>query len=250
MELGKVLNEISGLFFNPDDNTLLGVSDSKGKVYIIDPGRQKLRDFAERFYSPTGQPDYEDLVKVGDTVYVLISDGTIVAVPEGAKDSSGTQIYPFWSEGKNDFESLYYDQTVKSLIMICKTCEQDKGAQVRTAYRFDIPTRTFDSAAFFTLSSKDVKAILKNDDVEFKPSAAAVHPLSKRLYILSSAGNLLVVADTRGKIIEAYNLNPDNFPQAEGIAFSPKGTMFISNEGKFGKPTLLIFPYRPSGQKK
>jgi hypothetical protein len=60
---------------------------------------------------------------------------------------------------------------------------------------------------------------------------------------LSSAGNLLVIADTRGKIIEAYHLNEEQFPQAEGIAFAPNGDMFITNEGKYNAPTLQEFKY-------
>lgn len=249
MELGKVLNEISGLHYNEEDTTLLAISDNKGKIFVIDPVKKKLRDLSEKFYAGE-QPDYEDLVRLGNTVYVLISNGTIVAVPAGAKDTSGTELYPFWSEEKNDFETLYYDPSVKSLVMLCKTCEHEKGEQIRTAYRFDLETKTFDSTEFYTVSSKEVKALLKDDDADFKPSAAAIHPLSKRLYILSSAGNLMVVADTRGKVIEAYNLNPDDHPQAEGIAFAPNGTMYIANEGKYGKPMLLAFPFRPSGMKK
>jgi uncharacterized protein YjiK len=69
------------------------------------------------------------------------------------------------------------------------------------------------------------------------------------LYILSSAGNLLVITDTRGKAIAGYNLNPDDYPQAEGIAFAPNGDMFISNEGKQGKPTLKVFRYQSEKKK-
>jgi uncharacterized protein YjiK len=58
-----------------------------------------------------------------------------------------------------------------------------------------------------------------------------------------------VIADTRGKIIEAYKLSEQQFPQAEGIAFAPNGDMFITNEGKFGAPTLLEFKYQ-NGKKK
>jgi len=83
----------------------------------------------------------------------------------------------------------------------------------------------------------------KNDDAEFRPSAAAIHPIEKHLYILASAGSLLVITDLKGKVLEAFNLNPDLYPQPEGIAFSPDGTMYISNEGKYGKPNLLVFPY-------
>ena len=84
---------------------------------------------------------------------------------------------------------------------------------------------------------------MKDDDAKFDPSAAAIHPINKRLYILSSAGNLLVIADTSGKIIEAYNLNPDQFPQAEGIAFAPNGDMFIRMKENLEHHTLLQFKY-------
>jgi len=248
-ELGKVLNEISGLAYNSDSNTLLAISDSKGKIFSINPTRGKLSDLAQKFYVSEEQPDYEDLVLLRDTVYVLISNGTLLAVPRGAKDSSGTKLYPFPSMEKNDFESLYYDPEVHSLVIICKSCAQEEGDS-RGAYRFNLKTYTFDSAAFYTLDGTSVKALVKNDDAKFRPSAAAIHPITKQLYILASAGNLLVIADTRGKIIEAYNLNPDDHPQAEGIAFAPNGTMFISNEGKYGKATIQVFPYRQNRKKK
>lgn len=247
VQLGKVLNEISGIFYKPDSSTLLCISDSEKKIVGINLRTQKLRDMTGDFAK---QADFEDLVLIRDTVYVLVSNGTIMAVPLGAKDSSGTRTYPFWStEKKNDFETLYYDPEINGLVMICKSCAVDKD-QTRSAYFFDLKTRSFDSTAFYQLNDEDVKMALKNDDANFKPSAAAIHPISKRLYILASAGNLLVIADTRGHIVEAYNLNPDQHPQAEGIAFAPNGDMYISNEGKYGVATLHLFPYRQAKKPK
>jgi len=239
-ELGKVLTEISGLNYNEDSNALLAISDNERNIFEINLRTEKLRDHVVKFYE---KADYEDLVKVGDTIYVMISDGTIVAVAEGAKDTSNIKVYPFWSKDKNDFESLYHDPEAGGLIMLCKECEVDKEANVRTAYRFKLRGNTFDSTAFYTISQDSVKAALKNDDAKFKPSAAAIHPIEKRLYILASAGQLLAITDLKGNVLEAYNLNPDTHPQAEGLAFSPNGTMYISNEGKYGKATLQVFPY-------
>ncbi len=239
-ELGKVLTEISGLNYNTDSNTLLAISDNERNIFEIKLANEKLRDYNVKFYE---KADFEDLVKVEDTVYVMISDGTIVAVAQGATDTSGIKVYPFWSKDKNDFESLYHDSEAGGLIMLCKECKVDKEGQVRTAYRFNLSGSFFDSTAFYTISQDSVEQVLKNDDADFKPSAAAIHPIEKRLYILASAGQLLVITDLKGQVLEAYNLNPDTHPQAEGIAFSPKGTMYISNEGKYGKATLQVFPY-------
>jgi uncharacterized protein YjiK len=248
MELAKDLNEISGITYNTDNHTVLAVSDSKRKIVEIDAKEKKLKDVIEGF---AGSNDYEDLVKMDSIVFVLVSNGTIMAVPMNATDSSRTQVYPFPSTDKNDFETLYYDSSVNGLIMLCKSCEADKGQKVRTAYRFDLATRKFDSASFYTISTKSVKDVLKDSDVEFKPSAAAIHPIEKQLYILSSAGQVMAITDTRGTVKWAFRLNPDRNQQAEGIAFAPNGAMYISNEGKFGKPTLQIFTYHEKpGHKK
>ena len=239
-ELGKSVNEISGLTYNTDDTSLLAVSDSKRKIFQIDLRREKLKDYSEKIYT---QSDFEDLVKIDTTIYVLISDGTILEMPLRVADSANTVVYPSPFEGKNDFETMYHDPDENGLVILCKECEAEKGQKRRTAYRFDLTNKSFDTSAFFTISSQEVKAIAKNDDAELRPSAAAIHPIEKRLYILSSAGQLLVITDLHGKVKEVYNLNPDLYPQAEGITFSPKGTMYISNEGKFGSPNLLVFHY-------
>ena len=240
-ELGKSVNEISGLTYNADDSSLLAISDSKRKIFQIDLAREKLKDYAEKMYT---QSDFEDLVKIDTIIYVLISDGTLISMPLHVADSSQTVVYPSPFRGKNDFEAMYYDPGANGLIVICKECEEEKGQHKRTAYRFDLSEKAFDDAPFYAISTEDVKAIVKNDDAEFRPSAAAIHPIEKNLYILASAGSLLVITDIKGKVLEAFNLNPDKYPQPEGIAFSPTGTMYISNEGKYGKPSLLVFPYK------
>jgi hypothetical protein len=152
-------------------------------------------------------------------------------------------VHPSPFRGKNDFETMYHDPEANGLIVLCKECEEEKGQHKRTAYRFDLAEKTFDDSPFYSISTTDIKALVKNDDAEFRPSAAAIHPVDKNLYILASAGSLFVKTDKKGKVLEAYNLNPDLYPQPEGLAFGPDGTMYVSNEGKYGKPTLLVFPY-------
>jgi hypothetical protein len=242
MQLGKVLNEISGLEFDRESGNILAVSDSKEKIFDIALTNKKLKDLTGKVVGPDS--DLEDLVEIGDTIYLLSSWGELKAVAKGAKDSAGTKAYDIGLTGQNDFETLYYDSASKGLVMICKTCADEKGQGIRTAYRFDLTTKKFDSLPFFTINKKEVEDFLKDKDAKVDPSGAAINPIDKKLYILSSAGNLLIISDTRGKVIEAFHLNPDKFPQAEGIAFAPNGDMYISNEGKKGKPTLLFFPYR------
>jgi hypothetical protein len=247
MELGKVLNEISGLSYNTDDNTLLAISDSKRKVFQLSINRRKLKDFTGNVVPPDS--DIEDLVRLDSVIFMLASRGIIYEVPAHAQDTTSVIPHPFWSNEKNDFETIYYDPTVNSLIMLCKTCAFEKDQGTHSAFRFDLKTKRFDSTEFYTILDKDVAKLAKDNQVKFRPSAAAIHPFSKRLFILASADNLLVIADSRGQVQEVYHLNPDQFPQAEGIAFAPNGDMYISNEAKYGNATLQIFPYKAEKEK-
>lgn len=245
--LGKGLNEISGIAFRKQ-NKLLAVSDSKEKIVQIDLETKKLKDVTGAVVPPDS--DLEDVVEVDSSIYVLQSRGALKEVREGAADTAGVKTYDLGLPGKNDFETVYYDATAGGLVLLCKSCAHEKGRSFRSAYRFDLSTKTFDSTVFFTISKDEVRTLLNDREAKFDPSAAAVHPLNKRLYILSSAGNLLVITDTRGKVIAAYKLSTATFPQAEGIAFAPNGDMYIANEGKSGSPTLLLFPHRQHGKKK
>ncbi|MDB5252376.1 MAG: hypothetical protein JWP27_1545 [Flaviaesturariibacter sp.] len=239
MILEKKLNEISGIFYLASENKLLAIADDKKKIYAL-----TLDGKVSDYYDPElPSADFEDVVKVDSTVYTLISNGTVVAIQPSDSGLVSTS-YPFWSTDKNDFETLYYDSTAKGLVILCKSCAFEKGKHQRTAFRFDPKTRTFDRTPLFTISSQSVRDVLKDGKVEFNPSALAIHPFEKRLYILASSGNLLVITDLRGKVQEAYRLNPTLYPQPEGIAFATNGDMYVSNEAKLGKPTLLRIPYK------
>ena len=194
--------------------------------------------------------DIEDIVNMETALYLLSSKGLIYEVPlNSGNDTSLVRPYPFFSTGKNDFETMYYDKDANGLIILCKSCESDKGFQKRSAYRFDLQSKQFDTTAYYSISTNEVKAMLKDEDAKFDPSAGRIHPLNNKLYILSSAGQLLVIADKNGKPLEAFKLNPDDHPQAEGSAFAPNGDMYITNEGKYGSPTLQVFRYQQAKKK-
>ena len=243
MVIEKKLNEISGIFYLKKEDHLIAIADDKKKIYSLTQNGQ-----VSDYYDPElPSQDFEDVIKVDSTVYTLISNGTIVAISKNDAGLMSTE-YPFWGTGKNDFETLYYDSTARGLIILCKSCEVDKGKKLRNAFRFDLLSRQFDKAPFYGIKIQEVADVLKDGKVEFKPSAAAIHPLTNKLYILASSGNLLIIADKMGKIEDAFRLNPAVYPQAEGIAFAPNGDMFISNEAKLGKPTLLKLAIKHQGK--
>jgi hypothetical protein len=240
--LGDKLHEISGIAYI-SDHIILGENDEQGKIFSIDPTKPTDTDYPHTRFG--GKGDYEDIAVVNSTAYLLISDGEIVEVPEYTKGGDVPGAIIAQMGGKhNEFETLYYDKNVNSLIMLCKSCHHEKDV-MRTAYRFDLSTKKFSDTAYYTISIGDVSAKVNEAEAKFFPSAAAISPVENKLYILSSIGKLLVVTDKRGKVEEAFKLDPSVFKQPEGIAFAPNGDLFISNEGGDGNATLLKFPYKP-----
>src|SRR5688572_20525215 len=133
-ELGKALNEISGLFYSVDDSSLLAIADSKEKVFQIDLRTRKLKDYTDKVVNPGS--DVEDVVKLDTSLYLLMSKGILVEVPKNATDTASVKTYELGLGGTNDFETLYYDPSANGLVLLCKTCAHEKGTGVRTAFRF------------------------------------------------------------------------------------------------------------------
>ena len=123
--------------------------------------------------------------------------------------------------------------------------EQRESKKGVLAYSFNPVTLQFSDTPVYTIKWKDIRNQLKNNNAEFKPSAAAIHPIKRTLFIVASVGKAMLETSLDGAVIAAYQLNPDQFPQPEGITFAPNGDMYISNEGVDGKGTILKFPYSP-----
>lgn len=62
------------------------------------------------------------------------------------------------------------------------------------------------------------------------PSAIGIHPATRGIYITDGPGARLLVMDASGNIESLHQLGKD-FAQPEGLTFSPRGELFISNEG-------------------
>ena len=241
VELGNKLREVSGICWI-NDSLMLANNDEAGKVFAINP--RDMKDFDYRNIKFGEKNDYEDIVKVDAAIYVLISTGQIVEITNYQnEDSIQTSIVASLA-GKNEFETMYYDPGANSLVLLCKSCHKEKD-QVRTAFRFDLATRTLIDTPYYKIDIGEIRKRLDDSRAEFRPSAAAIHPLQNKLYIVSSIGKLLVITDTKGKVEQAIAISPTMFPQPEGLTFAANGDMYISNEAATDeRATLLKFLYK------
>jgi len=236
-KLPTILDEISGLFFYPKDSGIFAIQDEKGwlfKIHLTNPLQ------IERWKFSNGA-DYEDLSLVDSTFYVLKSKGILEKFIFATPDSVSLQSFPV-AVGKNEFETLFYDSTIHRLILICKNCEQDTRKEV-SSFAFDISSGTLSPS--FKIETATIRAHLGEDDkFRFKPSAAAIHPLTKELYVLASVNRALVILNKDHSVKSAYKIDPKLFKQPEGITFTPKGDLIISNEAADrGTGELLFFKY-------
>lgn len=238
--LNDELVEISGIFYYPKDTSVFAISDESGNLFKIHLGN----NITTKKWKFDKKRDFEDLYFKDSTGYILESDGTIYSLnfsPKGDTIYSRKNIFPGASKKKNEFESLYYDDDRKVFVMICKDCESDKKNSV-SAVGFDPETGKY-TFSLFSIDAAPIARQAGKSKIKFQPSAAAVNPITRDIWIISAINHMLVVTDRNGVVKEAFHLDPAMYTQPEGIAFTPSGDLLIANEAgdKYNRATLFIF---------
>lgn len=243
VNLPEALDEISGIAYYPKDTSVFAIIDEDGILFKIPVNKPK----AYREWKFDKKRDFEDIVLIDSTFYVLISNGDIESI-KFSGNSVLTNKSNFSGESKkvNEFEALYHDKDSSKLIMLCKTCETDpKKSFSSFAYDYLDTSMIYLSYITFDMSALESKL---NVDKHLKPSAAAVNPITGDIYIISSIQKLLVITNNRGEFKEVYKLDPTIYKQPEGITFTPTGDMIISNESaETGFANLLLFKNKKKG---
>ena len=236
IDLNPSLDEISGIAYYAKDTSVFAIIDEGGilyKVSLKNPKEIKSWEFSKK-------RDYEDLILIDSTFYALVSNGDIVKIMFDNNSVLTEKIdFPHAEKKKNEFESLLKlnDSTIA---IICKDCDDDKKTNV-SSYLVNLYDT---SAPYKTFIDFSMQEVINKTGMQgkLKPSAAAVHPITGDIYIISSIQLILLITDSNGNFKEVYKLDPGIFKQPEGIAFTPEGDMIISNEfADIGFPNLLLF---------
>ncbi|MGH2552189.1 MAG: hypothetical protein ACRDEB_00640 [Chitinophagaceae bacterium] len=247
-KLDLSLKEISGLVWDKEQGEFLTHYDESGSLFVLDKASLQILPPSPYKFGKKG--DYEDIALYNGTPYLLISDGKIIKVKRDStgKVVNGEQVGQIAITGSNDFETLYADTARRALIIICKNCASDDKGNV-SAYAFYPDSIGFVNEPVYRIDAAKIKEMAgkqgHHKTSKFQPSAASIHPLLKKLFIISSASSQLVIADLNGKPEQVYELGKKLFTQPEGLTFKNDGTMYISNEGVTSKATILMFRYKP-----
>ena len=245
IKLPEALDEISGIAYYPKDTSVFAIVDEDGllfKIPIKNPNAAKQWRFDKR-------RDYEDVVLMDSTFYVLVSNGDIETV-HFKGDSIYTEKSDFSTRSKkaNEFETLYYNKDSGNLIIVCKSCEEDNKKTFSSySYNFRDSVRSYNPYLIFDAMPLAEK--LGIEKFRAKPSAAAINPVTDELYILSSINHFIAIFSKKGEFKELYKLDPAIYKQAEGITFTPQGDMIMSNEqAETGFAELLVLKNKTKGR--
>lgn len=235
------LDEISGLAYYPKDSSIFAIADDTRAIYKIKPDLSILQ------WKFKGGVDFEDLVIVDSSFYLLQSTGDIKEV-SFSETGVVNEAYKFpKAYGKGEFEILYSDTTANQLVLVCKDCKVDNTKSLST-FTFNTLTKQYSDSSY-KINVRDIKLNSEGGTPRFKPSAAALHPLTQDLYIISAVNNCLVVTDNKGGFKGVYFLTKKIFKQPEGLTFAPNGDMYISNEfAESGRSQILKYTYKSTNK--
>ncbi|MDC7994001.1 SdiA-regulated domain-containing protein [Altibacter sp. HG106] len=232
--LPESLYEISGLSFLSEDRVAC-VQDEDGIVYIFNLKTSQI----EREIKFSDPGDYEGIAVIGNTAYVVQSDGDVFEISEYTSEPD-TQKYENLIKSKENIEGLCYDKKNNRLLLAAKGARAN-DENFRRIYAFDLDSKTIDKSPAYTIQYTDSIFNRLSDNILYRnimPSAISVHPKTSDIYVLEGKSPKLLVLDPTGATKALFVLDIETFPQPEGITFSPDGDMYISNEGSGGPATI------------
>ena len=241
-ELPSALKEVSGNAW-AGKNQLLLINDNFPALYLFSIQKEKLvLDKTIPFKNvEKSKPDIEGVALINDVVYALGSNGRLYKISTWNSSPSIKEISTFLSK-ENNTEGLCYDPVTNHLLIACKEASGIPGADnfTRSVYRFNPVVDEIIKEPYLKFHQKDF-VNLAGKEINFYPSAIAVHPVTENIYLLSTRENkCMAVFNRAGMLLSFQFIDEDLLPQPEGICFSPEGILYISSEGKGKNPGKLF----------
>ncbi len=250
-ELSNDLTEISGLTYSMQSNRLLAINDEQGIVYALDPNSGAVVDEIQFGKAD----DYEGIASHNGYIYITESNGNIKVL----KEKSKAKVLEFNDRlsGDNDVEGLCYDPFTQTILIAAKGDSETEGntKYVKSIFTMNIDNGAIRKQAYIQVNMKESYQSMTlgdNDGIinkmatssrfkKYGPSGIAIDPETNLIYLLSSNSKSLAVLDHNGTVLSIELLDKNLHAQPEGITFDKNGNLFISNEGKKGRPMLYKY---------
>ena len=228
-EMPNVLNEISGIAV-AGSNKVLCIQDELGAVFEFNLAEESITNI----YRFTDVGDFEDIAINGDSLFILRSDGNVFNF--NYKNYTGQVTQKIIPLNTLNIEGLFYNKADKHIYIVNKEPLTNAEDFERVLFRYS-PDATHKPEPYLKINTNELAKLLKKNfpeitqrSIMFNPSAVAMHPITKDIYLLSSTHRLLAIY--RNKELKAiYPLPADLYYKPEGISFFTNGDMLIACEG-------------------
>lgn len=230
------LLEVSGIAWMDADHFAC-VQDEAGTVFIYNVRQNKI----DQEVPFGGKGDYEGIAIVRQTIYVLRSDGTLFGIDNYSSKQRRVVKYKTHLGKKQDSESLAYDEKNNRLLVAVKAVDPNSH-DYKGIYAFDLKTKKMAREPVYKIDLKDeIFADVNKGKAKhsISPSDMDINPLTGDIYILEGTHPKILIMGPKGDLRSLYKLKGSDFPQPEGLSFSPDGKMYISNEGTKAEGNIL-----------
>jgi hypothetical protein len=235
-EMPEALTEISGIAYL-GNNRFACIQDELGKIFILNTENSEVEKEVQ--FGSNG--DYEGIALVNRTAYVLQADGKIFEVNDINAAKPKVKQYDTHLTVEQDAEGLCYDKKNNRLLVAIKG-DDPNSTDTKGVYSFDLNTKKMPETPIFKLDMNH-SIFERSENVKpkdaFLPSEIAIHSKTGDIYLTDGKNARLLIMEANGNLKKLYQLSTSDFPQAEGLAFSPTGELFVASEGGKGKGSIV-----------
>ena len=241
------LEEISGLAMTVD-NRLLAHNDENGVIYEIDYRNGsivKAFQLADR-ENPVGD-DFEGIATADGQVYLVTSSGRLYECREGAGGESVLfNIYATGVGRECEIEGLAYDETRRTLLLMCKGPRRAELEGQLVVYHWSIEEKHLREDARTAIPVTEFSRPIGGK--KFQPSGIERHPVSGNYFVVAARQGAIAEIEPNGRVIEVKQFTAKWHRQVEGISFAADNALIVADEGAGGKARLTLYPVSVDGK--
>jgi uncharacterized protein YjiK/uncharacterized membrane protein YkoI len=240
-ELPSELREVSGIAYL-QNGKLACVQDEEGVIYIYNLKKKTV----ERSIDFAGSGDYEGIAVVGNTAFVLRSDGAIYEVPDFLKGKPNAILHPSVLAATQDTEGLAYDEKNNRLLIACKGYDKSLGNN-KGIYAFPLDTKKMQATPVITIPLAQAQLKIagkkpKNNYDVLQPSSLEINAGTGEIYMLDAKNLRLLTINQQGRVQKAISLDKKLLRQPEALTFGGNGEVYIASEGS-NKISSVVLKY-------
>jgi uncharacterized protein YjiK len=225
---------------------LLAITDERAIVYELDyRAGGIIKSFA--LGDPVVRADFEGIAVLDDIIWLLTSDGGLLAAKEGPDGASVRYKRFETGHGKYcELEGLAQDRTARTLMLACKEGKSKKKNLM--IFEWSVSAGAIEHLRDVAVPERAITRAI--DKKRVNPSGIAVDPRSGERVLVAARQDALVRLTADGDLLQAIILEKKGrHKQAEGIEITQDGRMLIADEGGDGRARLAVYPATSQGNK-